>query len=51
MQIVCHECRAVAGTITREEFEAAHVPEELRSEELVTAQRPRCGKRCRGLPR
>jgi hypothetical protein len=42
VQLVCNECRAVAATITKEQFEAGCVPDELRSEEVATAQSPRC---------
>lgn len=43
MQLVCNECRAVAATITREQFETGSVPMELRSEEVATPQCPRWG--------
>ena len=40
---VCNECGAVAATITTAQLEAGYVPEELRSEEVATAQCPHCG--------
>jgi hypothetical protein len=43
VRLVCNECGAVTATITTEQFKAGYVPEKLRSEELTTAQCPRCG--------
>jgi hypothetical protein len=38
VKLVCNECRAVAATITKEQFEAGYVPEELRFREVATVK-------------
>ena len=43
MRLVCNECGAVAAVITKDQFEAGYVPEELRFEEAATARCPCCG--------
>jgi hypothetical protein len=43
VRLVCSECAAVAATITKAQYEAGYVPEELRFEEVTTEKCPHCG--------